>query len=84
MDRGDWWATVQGHKESDMTKYIAGSNHHNSQLDSVPKHFIYIKSFNPQTALQRRYHYPHFTDAEAEAKGVSHFHSYTAQRAVRL
>ena len=25
-----------GHKESDMTKHTAGSNHHNSQLDSVP------------------------------------------------
>ena len=20
MDRGDWWATVQGHKESEMTE----------------------------------------------------------------
>ena len=30
-----------GHKESDMTKHMAGSNLHNSQLDSVPS-TVYI------------------------------------------
>ena len=47
-----------------MTKYIAGSNHHNSQLDSVPKHFIYIKSYYPSYLPIKLCNYPHFTDVE--------------------